>query len=871
MKVWLIAIVLLTSGSLAWAQSSIEKADLALESGQRDVAQELLEQTLAKGGEPRTVAAAALRLGQLYREQGKLESSFHLLGKAFDGAESSEDAALVAEATLAYAIADSQLGDDSRRRRRAEKRFQRALKIFRQLKDGQGQARALLGLGNLYFRAQRWRAAEKFYGRAKALLETLPESPQRQQNLASVALNLGNIALKRDRDTQAAQEFYAQVDGLDSARLQNLGAALLESGQAEEALELFRKARQQAIAQNDVSGRAQAELNLALVFSRLGAHQRAAGLLGEALDELEASEAALAPWVERRLLLNRASALRLSGKQKAAARVLKKMKGAESEPSWHFEKAELARSEGNSQAAIEGFQRALSLLPQADLGTRGQVTLALAQAQLKLGQTEQAQESFQRVLTLSKESRTTLQGLAWRARFGLGLVARQQGQEQLAKTHYEKALVSISRLRGSFRNDELKTTFAEDKHPFYGELIDLHLALEQPNEAFLVSEQARGRSLLEMLRQAGLVERDLAPLSPSKVAKALPKNTTLLSYFSRAEETILFQLDGDGLKVRRLPTGQKALRTAVRKVRPKEDFAGEGGGPFPVEAAQALHKILIAPAGLSKGRHLAVLPDGPLHYLPFEMLHDGQAFLIEEHTISYAASATLGAGRPQQFSGKKLLVYAAPDEKGPPGSGRGGARGSVLRYAHDDFSPLPGAAEEARLIASHTPEHVKRVGGDCRENTFYKDVADGQYDILHFATHGFADDLNPLYSGILMTPEAPPEDGFLLAREVYTQRIPASLVVLSACSTGMGRVSAGEGMVGLTRAFQVAGVPRTIATLWPISDKASRDLMDELYRQMGAGLSTSEALRAAQLKSLRGEHQHPYLWAPFVLNGPFQG
>jgi tetratricopeptide (TPR) repeat protein len=148
----------------------------------------------------------------------------------------------------------------------------------------------------------------------------------------------------------------------------------------------------------------------------------------------------------------------------------------------------------------------------------------------------------------------------------------------------------------------------------------------------------------------------------------------------------------------------------------------------------------------------------------------------------------------------------------------------------------------------------------------------GQYRILHFATHGFLNSLNPELSGLvlsLMDEQGKPQNGYLLAPEIYNLKLPATeLVVLSACQTGLG----GEGIVGLTRGFMYAVAPRVVVSLWSVNDRSTADLMKHFYEAMLAkGQPPSAALRSAQLALMKVKQwKSPYFWAAFGLQGEWR-
>jgi len=150
-----------------------------------------------------------------------------------------------------------------------------------------------------------------------------------------------------------------------------------------------------------------------------------------------------------------------------------------------------------------------------------------------------------------------------------------------------------------------------------------------------------------------------------------------------------------------------------------------------------------------------------------------------------------------------------------------------------------------------------------------------KYRYVHFATHGYLDTTRAGLSAIVLSlydAQGKPQDGFLRTHDVYNLKLPAELVVLSACETGLGKDVQGEGLEGLTRGFMYAGARRVIVSLWNVNDKATASLMQRLYAGMlRDGKTPAAALRAAQIEMLRtAQWQSPYYWAPFVMQGEWR-
>jgi CHAT domain-containing protein len=291
---------------------------------------------------------------------------------------------------------------------------------------------------------------------------------------------------------------------------------------------------------------------------------------------------------------------------------------------------------------------------------------------------------------------------------------------------------------------------------------------------------------------------------------------------------------------------------------------------------------------------LLIAPDGALNLVPFEALMDEHKhYLIERYAISY-----LGSGRDllrmqiARASKSVPLVIANPffgAASEPKLVARAGARRSITT-ARDlsgvYFAPLAGTALEARSIKSLFPEANVLTG---REATVAALKQADAPRILHIATHGFflePDTTNPLHvtesqnpllrSGLALADSnvnrQGARDGILTALEASGLNLWGTrLVTLSACDSGIGEVKNGEGVYGLRRAFVLAGAETLVMSLWPVSDYVTRELMTNYYEGLQKGLGRGEALRQAQLATLRREgRQHPFYWASFIQSGDWR-
>jgi CHAT domain-containing protein/Tfp pilus assembly protein PilF len=368
----------------------------------------------------------------------------------------------------------------------------------------------------------------------------------------------------------------------------------------------------------------------------------------------------------------------------------------------------------------------------------------------------------------------------------------------------------------------------------------------------------------------------------------LDKRSAILEYYLGEKRSLGILLTRDGLILRALPSRaeiENSLRAYLMLLStpPQTSFRG-------VPAGRRIYKDLIYPFEDTLSQsidHLIIIPDGILHYLPFEALVRDDTktaelrYLIELYDISYAPSASslvylMEKERLGQHK-KTLLavgdpVYLSRNSKMPKGRDR---HEDALRdiYLNDGFelSSLPYSEREVDRVARCFPDDEVEVllKSQAKEEGI-KSRALEEYRIIHFACHGFLDEKTPMRSALVLTlDDDSEEDGFLQAREISNLRLDADLVVLSACQTGKGRLENAEWVLGLPRTFFYAGARSTISSLWKINDKSTSEIMPKFYRYLAAGNNKARSLRLAKLNVLKSRYSHPFYWAAFVLNGDY--
>lgn len=383
------------------------------------------------------------------------------------------------------------------------------------------------------------------------------------------------------------------------------------------------------------------------------------------------------------------------------------------------------------------------------------------------------------------------------------------------------------------------------------------------------------------------VLQDPQPLDLAGARAALDPGTVLLEYAVGRERTWLFAVQpaaagGFGLSVFPIALGAKKLRKEVESFRLL--LKDPGSNPAEVQdRARRLYALLVRPAEarIAKAERILVSADGPLHTLPFAALRRGNRYLVEEKPVHSVLSATvygeLARSRPprRKPGEERLAAFGDPTYRPltPDTAADPNLREAVRRGLN--LQPLPMSGQEVKSIAALYPNARLYLAHEATEE---KAKSLGlEPNLVHFACHGLLDERFPLNSALVLTlPGQKAEgrdNGLLQAWEIFESvRLDADLVTLSACDTALGREMAGEGLVGLTRAFQYAGARSVVATLWGVSDLSTARFMESFYGHLRAGKTKDEALRAAQIDQIRKKTgaSHPFHWAAFQLTGDWR-
>lgn len=828
-------------------------------------------------------AGSLANMGLIRTDRGALAEAQKLHGEALAIQER------LAPGSLDVAMTLNNLGTVASSRGlldRAEDFFRRSLALKEVHVPGSlSEGNTLNNLGNVLRRRARYADAEVYLRRNLAIRERLAPG---SLGLAQAVTNLGILAEERG-DLVSARALYE--DGLAlreklapeslelASTLRVVGDLLVNEGDPAKAEELYRRAFAITSAKAPASG-SHAESVFSLGFAAMvqGRRDEARRLLEQAL-ELRRAVAGddgaagvtlyyLAKMAREEGDLERATTLQ--------RRALGIRRARQPSSRWLVESlhemGRIERARRDLAAARAYYLEALAVLDEQVrlLGGgdetksrfRGYFAAISSEAVELLVEMQAADEAFG-VLERS------------RARAFLSLLAQRDldfGPEVPAVLEEERRLLAADELR------VLTALSGLDPATQAAEALRLRRLLE---ESRLASERMREKLRMEAPRIAAL--RDPRPLGAAEARGRLPDGTLLLSYSVGETSSVLFALSKEeGLSTFVLPAGRARLARDVDSLRRLvlRRRSGPSDAGVVSEKGRVLHDLLLGPAesALSKARHVVLVPDGPLHLLPFALLPDRSGVpLVARTTISLAPSATALAelarlrpaapGPPGVVAAFGDPVYPAPGAPPPPDA----TVRSLL--GRGSLAPLPATRREVESVsAAFGPTARPYLGSEATEERAVEAARGAR--ILHFACHALLDERNPLESALALTipAKAAPSgaNGLLQAWEVLERmRLDSDLVVLSACETALGEDQGGEGIAGLTRAFQWAGARSVLASLWTVPDESTADLMKSFYAALARGVRRDEALREAQRSLLErgGDAAHPYFWAAFGLYG----
>ena len=813
---------------------------------------------------------------------------------------------------------------------RSLEQYERALELHRQAEDIEAESYTLGNIGGVHLLLGRYRQAMDYYRRALAISEELESKPSMSLDLGNLGrcqLGLGQIEEALDMFERAlglAREAGLQKEEADW--LKGEAAAFMLLGRYDEALTHHRE----ALATYEAAG---LKRELIESLNELGTLHVLLGDLGTGESSFRralgvAREIGYPLGVTFNLMALGDIEWRRQRFEQAAALYRQAFDRAQEAD----HRAEMAagliqlalthRDLGQTEKALEEAAKGLEI--SQSIGAR----MLEAQAHHALGQVKGTQGEIDVALRHYASGAEILgplgdPELSWRLAYGEAQALESLERQEEAVAAYRRAVRVIEGVRSQLRQERFRAGYIDDKFQVYVDLVRLLLEMGRVQDAFMFSEKLRARSYLDLLnrgqppvkstaqreqeqelrgrirqlqraiqhegsrspperRQEALTlfskelaeaersyqnrlddlrtsepayaaVRSLSAPSAEEVQRLLPPGTALIEYVIAEQVVSVFVLTPDKLRARTVPIRRLDLRAKVELLR---DLVARKEGDRWRRPAGSLTATLLTPleeAGWLEGiDKLYLVPHGILHYLPFAALPrvsgDTQRLLVEDYVLAYLPSAADLVHQQQGRVSEATLLALAP-------------RRSRLEHA----------PQEVRSISRFFPQsHLLLEGPRATEAAFKTES--GSFGVLHLATHGYFNKLNPLLSGLELEPGGQ-EDGRLEVHEVLDLRLAADLITLSACETALGsgyfaEVPAGDDFVGLTRAFLFAGSASVLASLWEVNDRSTLELMEIFYRHLREGVK-AEALAAAQRQMLQSGERfaHPYFWAPFTLVG----
>ncbi len=833
-------------------------------------------------------------IGDVYLETAQYDSALACYEIALQTAQENKDRLVEANCLGSLASACFYRGDFSNSLIYGEK----ALEIYRELQDRGGEANELINFGTIYLVAGDYTKAIRFFNRGLSIAREIGEKDKQQialGNLGSIYLLLGEPEPAREH-LEPALEIAREMDNKIGVAINtaSLGSVALFSGDTLAALQHFREALPVFTAISDRNNEAITCANIGTIYSQQGNHR-------EALQ-----------FIERAVAINREIGNRLG------------------EANSYNDLAAVHLRQKNYPQALEFYQKALASgeeLSAVEMVWKAQYGLARVYEQE--GRGKEAENHYRQAIQTVEDVRSQLATPEHKSGFfeekveiyaGLvGLLYRQYRKEgdlrsleaafQYAERSKARALIEMLAESGVDATQGVDSLLLERREEIFRRIGEI--------QTRLISENLTGKAHKRLREQLRAEEENLQSLSleikqqnpayadlqypdplPARSAQRMLRNRDeiLLEFSLGRENSYLWAISSEALAMYQLPS-EKEIAGKVKRY-----LAMIGGNSPPAishtDLGYELWAMLLSPAAalLQGKKNLHVIPDGILHYLPFEALvaeeqESRPVYALEKYAFSYAPSASVLAALRKRgtpgASGEQLELLAFGDpvfdarqsaenparvsgfpEDSPPEA----VQGANLEGEGLVFSRLPYTKAEVEGIAALFP--AGQVALYLRENAREEQLKGEdlrRYRHLHFATHGIIDEKNPQRSSIVFTlDDDPTDDGFLQMNEIFRLRLAADLVVLSACNTARGKLVRGEGMIGLSRAFFYAGARSLVASLWPVSDRSTARLMEHFYRNLQQGLPKDEALCQAKREMLQSPHaawRRPFYWAPFVIMG----
>ncbi|UNU20308.1 CHAT domain-containing protein [Microcoleus vaginatus PCC 9802] len=858
-------------------------------------------------GDRRGEATTLNNIGNVYAELGEKQKALEyfsqsLLLRRATGHRGGEAATLNNIGSV-Y----SDLGE----KQKALEYYSQSLPLLRAVGDRGGEATTLNNIGLVYSALGEQQKALEYYSQSLPLKRAVGDRGGEATTLNSIGLVYSELGEK-----QKALEYYSQSlplkravgdRGGEATTLNNIGSVYSALGEKQKALEYYSQSLPLKRAVGDRGGEALTLTSIGNVYADLGEKQKALEYYSQSLPLFRAigdrsGEAAT---------LNNISNVyaELGEKQKALEYYSQSLplsratgdRAGEAVTLFHI--AYVKRAQNNLTEALNDLEASIKIIE--NLRTK------IASPELRSSYFATVQNRYEFYIDLLMQLHKT------NPKSGYDRKALEASERSRARSLLELLFESNANIREGISPDLLQQekSVQQQLDAIEKQRIET-ISAPNPNATKIDEIDKQRLALLEQYQQIQALIRTASPryaaltqpqplTLPEIQKQILDENTILLQYSLGESRSYLWVVTSTGLTSYELPK-RADIETAARNFQDTVTNPLLRNIPQKVaEATANLGQVTLQPAAAQLGnKRLLIVPDGVLHYTPFQALTLGKNAgqntnvpLIVEHEIITLPSASTLAILRQNYGdrkppGRTLAILAdpvfSPDDERIKGKITQATTEKLeannldlnrsLRASNRQWPPerLPFTRQEAQTISTLFPSVSSRqiFDFDASRTT----ATDGNlvnYQIIHFATHGLANSKNPELSGILMSmidDKGNLVNGFLRLTDIFNLKLAANLVVLSACQSGMGQNVKGEGMVGLTRGFMYAGAQRVAVSLWSVDDEGTSVLMQKFYQKMQQQkLAPAAALRAAQMEMMQEEKwKSPYYWAAFTLQGEWK-
>ncbi|MBD2357578.1 tetratricopeptide repeat protein [Tolypothrix sp. FACHB-123] len=853
-----------------------------------------------QAGNPNLEAEVLTQISFIYNQLGQQQKSLDALNQVLRIQRAQKDRSKQAStlnniAGMQAAVGNYQQALDS---------YNQAIALQRQVKDLPGEAATIINIAKLYQSLGDYQLSIDTYTQALDKFQTIGDRAQIGQILDNMA-----SVYRTAQQYQKALEYYDRAIKLwrEQGGLFQEFSTLTGMIRAYESLKAYPQALDTANQALTLAKKQQSPLSEASALGLLGRVYLAAGDYQKSLDF---STQANAQFRALSIPLGEANTLRNIGK---AYNSLKQ-----------------------HQQAIASYEQELKLLRQlGDRTGEAETLYNMAVSDRDRRNLEAAQRQIESTIKIVEDIRTRVTSQDLRTSYFASVqkyyefyidLLMQLHKQQPSQGYNALALQANERARARSLLDLLNEARADIRQGVEPQLLASERNLQQQLDALekrrlklLSDESSKAQAekfeqetaaILEQYRQLQAQIRATSPryaalTQPQTLSLAqiqsdlLDDNTLLLEYALGEERSYLWAVTKNNITSYELPKSAE-IAAAVQQFR--QVLTSPISRSKPGASANVLTKMILAPVAQQLGqRRLVIIADGALQYVPFAALNTPRSTdsryepLAVNHEIVTLPSASTIAVLRQETSKRKtapkaLAVIAdpifSPNDERVKVRGRNSQNHNLnldlqqlnrsARVANISFDRLPFTRKEAETILSLVPAKERKQAFDFAANRYAATNTDlSQYRIVHFATHGILNSQHPELSGVVLSlfdENGKPQNGFLRLHDIFNLKLPAELVVLSACDTGLGEEVKGEGLIGLTRGFMYAGSPRVVVSLWSVDDEATSELMKKFYAFMlQNNMKPAAALRAAQTQMWRNpNYQSPYFWAAFTLQGEWR-